>query len=81
MQQGFSGKTDPGRGVRFDVAIQALNTNDRRRDATLRISGALHPGIFEQPGENHFFNILLVKMSIHFSLIPRFAGLTTDYRF
>jgi hypothetical protein len=27
-----------------------------RRDATLRISGALHLGIFEHPGENHFFS-------------------------
>jgi hypothetical protein len=25
----------------------------------LRISGALHLGIFEQPGENHFFSKLL----------------------
>jgi hypothetical protein len=27
-----------------------------RRDATLRISGALHPGIFDQPAKNDFFN-------------------------
>jgi hypothetical protein len=31
-----------------------------RRDATLRISGALHLGIFNQPGENEFFNMLLI---------------------
>jgi len=30
-----------------------------RRDATLMISGALHLGIFEQPGENDFFSKLL----------------------
>jgi hypothetical protein len=27
----------------------------------LRISGALHPGIFEHPAENHFFKSLLVQ--------------------
>jgi len=30
-----------------------------RRDATLRISDALHPGIFDQPEKNEFFNRLL----------------------
>jgi len=30
-----------------------------RRDATLRISGALHLGIFEQPEKNDFFSNLL----------------------
>jgi hypothetical protein len=30
-----------------------------RHDATLRISGALHPGIFEQPAENAFSSKLL----------------------
>ena len=30
-----------------------------RRDATLRISGALHLGIFEQHAENDFFTNLL----------------------
>jgi hypothetical protein len=30
-----------------------------RRDATLRISGALHLSIFEQPAENDFFRNLL----------------------
>ena len=29
-----------------------------RRDATLRISGALHPSIFDQPVKNDFFNRL-----------------------
>ncbi len=29
-----------------------------RRDATLRISGALHLSIFDQPGGNEFFNRL-----------------------
>jgi hypothetical protein len=28
-----------------------------RRDATLRISGALHLSIFEQPNNNGFFNL------------------------
>ncbi len=31
-----------------------------RRDATLRISGALHLDIFEQPAENDFFSNLLI---------------------
>jgi hypothetical protein len=31
-----------------------------RRDATLRISGALHLGIFEHPGKNHFLSSLLL---------------------
>jgi hypothetical protein len=30
-----------------------------RRDATLRISGALHLSIFEQPAKNDFFSNLL----------------------
>jgi hypothetical protein len=30
-----------------------------RRDATLRISGALHLTIFEQPGKDDFFHSLL----------------------
>jgi hypothetical protein len=30
-----------------------------RRDATLRVSGALHLGIFEHPAKNDFFNKLL----------------------
>jgi hypothetical protein len=29
-----------------------------RRDATLRISGVLHRGIFDQPEKNEFFNRL-----------------------
>jgi hypothetical protein len=29
-----------------------------RRDATLRISGALHLGIFDHPARNHFFSNL-----------------------
>jgi hypothetical protein len=32
-----------------------------RRDSTLRISRALHLGIFEHPGGNHFFSKLLVE--------------------
>jgi hypothetical protein len=31
-----------------------------RRDATLRISGALHLGIFEQPTKNDFFSNLFM---------------------
>jgi hypothetical protein len=31
-----------------------------RRDATLRISGALHPGIFDHPAKNESFNKLLM---------------------
>jgi len=29
----------------------------------LRISCALHPDVFDQPGKNHFFNNLLVEKS------------------
>jgi hypothetical protein len=32
-----------------------------RRDATLRISGALHLGILEQPAKNNFFSKLPVS--------------------
>jgi len=32
-----------------------------RRDATLRILGAWHLGIFEQPAKNDFFSKLLEK--------------------
>jgi hypothetical protein len=35
----------------------------------LRISGALHPGIFEQSAENNFFSKLLVRLS-RYSMIP-----------
>jgi hypothetical protein len=34
-----------------------------RRDATLRSSGALHPGIFEQPGNNR--QLLIIQQGGH----------------
>ena len=40
-----------------------------RRDATLRLSGALHLGIFEQPAENDFFSKLLMASSIRISYL------------
>jgi hypothetical protein len=38
-----------------------------RRDATLRISGGLHLGIFDQPAKNEFFNRLSkLKIQMNF---------------
>jgi hypothetical protein len=34
-----------------------------RRDATLRIPGALHLGIFDQPAKNDFFNRLYYNLN------------------
>jgi hypothetical protein len=39
-----------------------------RRDATLRILGALHLGFFEQPAENDFFGKLPENNSNYSSL-------------